>query len=133
MGLCHVLVTFWAWLKRDTRAGFMRHFSRVFSGLKPIVNYRLLYTDAKPRMLAFKRNWNCIVWSSVARATPILVQRGKRSEYLENSFNGREFAGVSRNSPEQSVFGTPRMTKIGEHSDEGNSKQSVITRILPDR
>ncbi|MED6193241.1 hypothetical protein PIB30_017434 [Stylosanthes scabra] len=60
-------------------AAFQRHFSRVFSGLKPIVNHRLLCTDAKPQILTFKRDWNCIVWSSVTRVILTLVQRGPKT------------------------------------------------------
>ncbi|MED6169218.1 hypothetical protein PIB30_019512, partial [Stylosanthes scabra] len=58
---------------RIGRGRFQRHISRVFSGPKPIVKHRLLYIDAKPRMLTFKQDWNCIVWSSATRLIPTLV------------------------------------------------------------
>ncbi|MED6160950.1 hypothetical protein PIB30_056139 [Stylosanthes scabra] len=50
--------------------------SRGVSGLKPIVNYRLLYIDVKHQILAFKYNWNHIIWSYVAQVIPVLVHRG---------------------------------------------------------
>ncbi|MED6110384.1 hypothetical protein PIB30_042323 [Stylosanthes scabra] len=52
--------------------------------LKPIVNYRLLYADTKSRMLAFKRDWNCIVRSYVARVIHTLVHRGQVDNTLKS-------------------------------------------------
>ncbi|MED6220226.1 hypothetical protein PIB30_042877 [Stylosanthes scabra] len=69
---------------RIGRGRFQRHFSRVFSGPKPILKHRLLYIDTKPRMLTFKRDWNCIVWSSVTRLIPTLVHRGQVDSTLKS-------------------------------------------------
>ncbi|MED6210998.1 hypothetical protein PIB30_069443 [Stylosanthes scabra] len=61
---------------QNWRLGVVDEKKKGVPGLKPVVHYRLLYIDAKPRMLAFKCSWKHLIWSYVTRVIPFLVQRG---------------------------------------------------------
>jgi len=47
--------------------------------------YRKIYIISKPQMLAFQRNWNRLIWTSVAQVMVVWVRRG-RNWQLYGSF-----------------------------------------------